>query len=129
MPVQHDGDDPQKTMLERNLRNAEAIIALCSKDSKSSGWLWWETSSVWTRNKFVMPLFVDVSANEFGAPLAALVQGKSLFDIRELEEAIQKLRSTLGRQSHAEGLTKAELAKLSEFRLHPRGNDVIVMCK
>jgi hypothetical protein len=53
------GAPPLKVMLEDQLLHAEALVALCSKQSKTSPWLWWESSSVWARGHLVVPLFID----------------------------------------------------------------------
>jgi hypothetical protein len=47
------GANPLKVMLEEQLLRAEALVALCSSRSKTSPWLWWESSAVWARGHLV----------------------------------------------------------------------------
>ncbi|MDP2643565.1 MAG: toll/interleukin-1 receptor domain-containing protein [Desulfobacterales bacterium] len=85
------GDNPLKEMMERALKNAEAIIPICSVRSKTSPWLWWESASVWVRDKKVYPLFVNISANDFGPPLTLITQGKLYFDADEFGETLNSV--------------------------------------
>jgi hypothetical protein len=108
------GRDPRKTMLEEQLLRAEALVALCSFDSKQAGWLWWEASSVWTRGKLVAPLFLDLGAGEFDGPLTLVCQGRDLFEPHELAEALTQVVTTVGGESPVV-LTDDELARLMEL--------------
>ncbi|MCB4792698.1 MAG: toll/interleukin-1 receptor domain-containing protein [Elusimicrobia bacterium] len=85
------GADPLKTMMFDNLKLADAIIPICSETSKGSLWLWWETSSVWGRNKSVFPLFTNISAGAFGPPLNLVKQGKLYFNETEFNETLSIL--------------------------------------
>ncbi len=68
------GADPLKTMLNEKLKNADAIIPICSYKSKETPWLWWESASVWAKTGKVHPLFANISANIFGGPLILVAQ-------------------------------------------------------
>lgn len=92
----HPGDNPLKVMMEEALKNARAIFPICSSKSKTSPWLWWESGSVWARDKKVYPLFTNISPNDFGAPLILVAQGKSYFDKSELLEILRKASVELG---------------------------------
>src|SRR3989339_576549 len=87
------GDKWQHTMLENKLKNADAIIPICSIASKLSGWVWWESAVVWANDKKIYPLTINISMNEFGAPLSLFAQAKSYFEIEELEETIKTIFS------------------------------------
>jgi TIR domain len=110
------GRDPRRTMLEENLLQATALVALCSFESKLSGWVWWETSSVWTRNRLVVPLFVDVGPTEFGGPLPLVLQGRQLFEIVELEEALRIVSQYVSPETGVVPLTDDELRTLHELK-------------
>jgi len=73
------GDNPLKVMMENKLKHAQAIIPICSIKSKSSSWVWWESAAVWAKDNKVYPLFTNISANDFGAPLTLVSQGKDYF--------------------------------------------------
>ena len=87
------GENPLKRMLEEELQQAEALVALCSKSSKRSPWLWWEAGSVWARRGLVVPIFVNCSPKEFDGPLTLVAQGRTLFDLEELTSALQTVCS------------------------------------
>lgn len=108
------GKDPRKTMLEEQLLHAEALVALCSFDSKESGWLWWEASSVWTRRKLVTPLFLNLGASEFDGPLTLVSQGRELFEPVEFVEALTEVVATVGGTLPIV-LTDGQLARLTEL--------------
>lgn len=73
------GDNPLKVMMENKLKHAQSIIPICSIKSKSSSWVWWESAAVWAKDKRIYPLFTNISANDFGAPLTLVSQGKDYF--------------------------------------------------
>lgn len=85
------GADPLKTMLDEKLKQADAIIPICSYKSKETPWLWWESASVWAINGKVHPLFTNISPNEFGGPLVLVVQGKEFFVKQEFFETVETL--------------------------------------
>ncbi len=85
------GTNPLKIMLEEKLKQADAIIPICSYKSKETPWLWWESASVWAIDGKVHPLFTNISPNEFGGPLVLVVQGKEFFIKEEFFETIEKL--------------------------------------
>jgi hypothetical protein len=85
------GEDPLKIMLNEKLKNADAIIPICSKNSKETPWLWWETASVWAKTGMVYPLFTNISANSFGGPLVLVAQGKDYFIKEEFLETLHTI--------------------------------------
>jgi hypothetical protein len=109
------GENPLKIMLEEQLLHAEALLALCSRQSKSSPWLWWESSAVWAKGGLVIPLFVDLSPNEFDGPITLVCQGLSFFDVTELNSALKSLIKKLCPGQKYEQLTKQEIAELQKF--------------
>ena len=109
------GIDPLKAMLQKRLPNSFALLALCSRRSMSSGWLWWEASSVWTRNGLVIPLFVDVSAGEFGGPMTLVVQGRTLFDRDDLNEALKAVTESSPSSAEFFPMTDEEWAATHRF--------------
>lgn len=106
------GSDPLRRMLEERLLRATALIALCSRNSQRSPWLWWETSSVWTRDGLVVPLFVDIEPGDFGGPLVLVRQGRRLFVPGELLEALRAVVERAAHTTDVRGLREDELAGL-----------------
>ncbi len=108
------GETPLEVMFKDNLLVATLVIPLCSKKSRSSPWLYWETASVWARGHRVIPLFVDVSPNEF-QPIGALHQGAQLFDPDDLNAAIRAFAKVLSPRGDAEPLKEKERCRLMEL--------------
>lgn len=110
------GANPLKIMLEEELPRAEALIALCSKKSKNSQWLWWESAAVWARGGLVVPLFVDLAPDEFGAPLTLACQGHNFFDVEELNSALRAIVSKVSPGLSFREITSEEIAELERLR-------------
>ena len=111
------GANPLKVMLEEQLLHAEALLALCSDHSKSSPWLWWESSAVWAKGGLVIPLFIDILAGQFDGPITLVCQGRSLFDVVELNSALDSLTTKLCPGHKYEQLTSQEVSELKGLRL------------
>ena len=90
------GDNPLKIMMEVKLKNAKAIIPVCSVESKKSSWVWWESAVVWAKDKKVYPLFTNISASDFGAPLTLVSQGKDYFVMSEFIEIVKAVCADAG---------------------------------
>jgi hypothetical protein len=109
------GADPLKTMLNENLRNADAIIPICSYKSKETPWLWWESASVWAKTGNVHPLFTNISANVFGGPLTLVVQGKEFFTKQEFFQTIGTLCKNIGISPKQLDFTEEEAVRYTEL--------------
>jgi len=109
------GADPLKTMLNEKLRNADAIIPICSYKSKETPWLWWESASVWAKTGKVHPLFTNISANVFGGPLILVVQGKEFFTKQEFFQTIDALSKNIEISLTQLDFTEEEAVKYAEL--------------
>ncbi len=109
------GADPLKTMLNEKLKNADAIIPICSYKSKETPWLWWESASVWATTGKVHPLFTNISANVFGGPLILVVQGKEFFTQQEFFQTVEMLCNNLRILPTQLDFTEEEAAKYAEL--------------
>lgn len=107
------GSNPQKVMLEEQLLNAEALVALCSKKSKESPWLWWESSAVWAKGGLVIPLFIDISPNDFNGPITLVCQGRSFFEVDDINSVISALFTKISPDKKVNGLNNAEIDELN----------------
>jgi len=85
------GDDPNRKMISDSLLRANVIVSICTPKSMTSPWLLWETATVWARGQLVIPLFAGIRPENFGGPIAVLVQGRQLFNRRELMDAIREI--------------------------------------
>jgi hypothetical protein len=96
---------------------------VCSRESRSSPWLWWESSSVWTNGRLVVPLFVDLEAGEFGGPLVLVRQGRHLFRDDDLCQALRAVLEYVALGTGEVALRESELAELrrleGEYRRRP----------
>lgn len=110
------GEEPLKRMLEEELKSAKAVVAICSRRSKTSPWLWWEASAVWARGEKVFPLFLGIDQNEFGAPLSSVAQGPA-FDEGGVDATLLELiRHVAGPNHPTTPLTTDERAKIAALR-------------
>jgi len=90
------GENPLKVMMEAKLKNAEAVIPICSVKSKESPWVWWESASVWSREKKLFPLCTNISLGDFGVPLSLLVQGREFFNEDEFNDFLKQFAAQFG---------------------------------
>jgi hypothetical protein len=110
------GAPPFTVMLEEQLLHAEALVALCSKQSKTSPWLWWESSAVWARGYLVVPLFIDITPNEFGGPITLVSQGRSFFDMADINSALRAVIGKVCPVHQYEELTASEIDELNTLK-------------
>jgi len=110
------GDNPLKTMMEDKLKNAQAIIPICSIKSKISPWLWWESAAVWAKDKKVYPLFTNISPSNFGAPLTLVSQGKDYFVKEEFTNTLITVCKEVGADAKTSVLTEEELSEYEKLR-------------
>jgi hypothetical protein len=103
-------------MLEDQLLRAEALVAMCSRRSKGSPWLWWESAAVWARAGLVVPLFVDVEPGSFGGPLTLVCQGRRFQDPADLFSAVRSIVEKVSPGRECPELTPAEVAELAALR-------------
>jgi hypothetical protein len=110
------GTNPLKVMLEDQLLRAEALVALCSQRSKTSPWLSWESSAVWARGGLVVPLFINISPNEFNGPITLVCQGRDFFEVADLNSALLALVSKVCPGRQCEELTADEIKELNMLK-------------
>lgn len=110
------GTNPLKVILEDQLLHAEALVALCSQRSKTSTWLSWESSAVWARGGLVVPLFINISPNEFNGPITLVCQGRDVFEVADLNSALFALVSKVCPGRQCEELTADEIKELNMLK-------------
>ncbi|MFH1521813.1 MAG: toll/interleukin-1 receptor domain-containing protein, partial [archaeon] len=109
------GDNPLKVMMEKKLKLAEAIVPICSMQSRKSPWVWWESASIWARNKNIYPLFTNISPNDFGAPLILVSQGKEYFDKEEFMATMQAICDYFGIKPFRNYLSEEEIDEIAKL--------------
>ena len=110
------GDNPLKVMLEEQLLQAEALVALCSERSKSSPWICWESATVWARGGLVVPLFIKISPNEFNGPITLICQGGDFFEVINLNSTLQAITNKVCPDHPCKDLTSEEIKKLEQLK-------------
>ncbi len=110
------GDDPLKIMLETNLKNAEAIIPICSRLAQESSWVWWESAAVWGRGFKIYPMYTNISPTEFGSPLNLVTQGITLFDSTDLLSSCKKICEQFGIPNNTYTMQPDELTELLKLK-------------
>jgi len=110
------GDNPLKVMMEGKLKHAKAIIPVCSIKSKISSWVWWESAAVWSQGHKIYPLFTNISANDFGAPLTLVCQGKEYFTKNEFTDTLVVVCRELAIDFKDGDFTEEEIAQYDKLR-------------
>lgn len=110
------GDNPLKVMMENKLKHAQSIIPICSIKSKSSSWVWWESAAVWAKDKKVYPLFTNISANDFGAPLTLVSQGKDYFVKDDFTNTLMAICKELKIELKDTSFTKEEFTEYEKLQ-------------
>ena len=107
------GEDPLKRMFDEGLLEANALVAVLTKDSASRPWVVWETATVWAKGRLVVPMFVDVSPGGVPGPLAVKVQGVRISERDEVDRAVNRIAREIGLPEN-QSLTDEEWRRLME---------------
>jgi hypothetical protein len=117
------GDDAFKTMLHDSLAKSAIVLAICTKRSLTSPWLWFESGAGFGSGT-IIPIWAGISPHEFKAPMT-IFQGKSVTDKTEMEELITRIAEVTKVSCTACSLTAEELDNLMQFveKLKTAGED------
>lgn len=107
------GDDAFRKMLHENLAKCVAVIAICTKRSVTSPWLWFESGAGFQKTGLI-PVWCGVKPQEFKAPMT-IFQGKSVQDKVEMNELLLKISKMTAIVMDGISVTDEELAKLVEI--------------
>ena len=83
------GDDAFKTMLHDNLANSTVVLAVCTKHSLTSPWLWFESGAGFGKSVLI-PLWAGISPQEFKAPMT-IFQGRKIDDKSEFNSLLSHI--------------------------------------
>lgn len=107
------GDDAFKTMLHDSLAKSAIVLAICTKRSLTSPWLWFESGAGFGSG-ILIPVWAGISPSEFKPPMT-IFQGKNVADKIEMLELITRI-SEVTNVSCADGnLTNEELGRLKQL--------------
>lgn len=104
------GDDAFKTMLHENLAKCAVVIAVCTKRSITSPWLWFESGAGFEKNGLI-PVWSGVKPQEFKAPMT-IFQGKNIQDKDEVIELFHKLAELTKHEGDDITITDEDFEKL-----------------
>ncbi len=107
------GDDAFKTMLHENLAKCVVVLAICTKRSVTSPWLWFESGAGFEKSGLI-PVWSGVKPGEFGAPMT-IFQGKNIQDKAEVNELLSKLAELTKCDSDKINITDEEFDSLLEI--------------
>jgi len=107
------GDDAFKIMLHDNLSKSSIILAVCTKRSITSPWLWFESGAGFG-SSLLIPIWAGIKPQEFKEPMK-IFQGKSIEDKTEMEDLIKRLVEVTKIDCADCSLTDDELAKLKQI--------------
>lgn len=107
------GDDAFKTMLHENLAKCAVVLAVCTKRSVTSPWLWFESGAGFEKSGLI-PVWSGVKPLEFKAPMT-IFQGKNIQDKDEVHELLSKIAEVTKIECGNVALTEDEFTKLVEI--------------
>jgi hypothetical protein len=107
------GDDAFKTMLHDSLAKSAIVLAICTKRSLTSPWLWFESGAGFGSCTLI-PVWAGINPSEFKAPMT-IFQGKSVADKTELEELIIRISEVTKVPCADCSLTNNELENLKQL--------------
>jgi hypothetical protein len=105
------GDDAFRTMLHENLSESVVVLAICTKRSATSPWLWFEAGAGF-RGKGLIPVWVEVEpTTDIKAPMT-IFQGKHLNDKEHITELMIEIANRTGVTCSDYSLTEEEFENL-----------------
>lgn len=110
------GRDWQEVMMKDKLKLARALIPICSVMAKETPWVWWDSAPVWAKEQKLYPLFTNISANDFGAPLNLVAQGKEFFNHSEFIETLKTVCKDLGVDISTRNFNEKDLNDYQKLR-------------
>lgn len=100
-------------MLHDNLRESLVVLAVCTKRSITSPWLWFESGAGFG-SSLLIPIWAGIKPQEFKEPMT-IFQGRSIEDKTEMENLIKRLVEVTKIDCADRSLTDDELAKLKQI--------------
>lgn len=107
------GDDAFKTMLHDSLAKSAIVLAICTKRSLTSPWLWFEAGAGFGSGTLI-PVWAGINPQEFKPPMT-IFQGKSVTDKTEMEELITRIAEVTKVPCTDCSLTAGELDSLKQL--------------
>jgi len=107
------GDDAFKTMLHDSLAKSAIVLAICTKCSLTSPWLWFESGAGFGTGTLI-PIWAGVKPEKFKAPMA-IFQGKSVEDKTEMKELITRIAEVTKVTASDYSLTAEEMSSLKQL--------------
>ena len=107
------GDDAFKTMLHDNLSNSSVVLAICTKRSITSPWLWFESGAGFGSSRLI-PLWAGTTPQEFKEPMK-IFQGRNVEDKDEMEDLLTQLCHMAKIEAVDCSLSVDELNKLKQL--------------
>lgn len=109
------GDDAFKKMLHDSLAKCVVVLALCTKRSVTSPWLWFESGAGFEKSGLI-PMWSGVKPLEFKAPMT-IFQGKNVQDKTEVNELLSKIAEVTKFDFENITITEEEFTNLIEISL------------
>jgi hypothetical protein len=104
------GEDAFKRMLHDSLAKSAVVLALCTRRSLTSPWLWFESGAGFG-NGTLIPVWVGIKPHEFKPPMT-IFQGKNVEDRDEVQAIISTIAEIVQIDGVDHKLTDEEFTKL-----------------
>lgn len=107
------GEDAFKRMLHDSLAKSAVVLALCTRRSSTSPWLWFESGAGFG-NGILIPIWAGIKPQAFKPPMT-IFQGKNVEDREEVQAIISTIAEIVQIAIADSNLTNEEFDKLVEI--------------
>lgn len=109
------GEDSFRKMLHDNLSKCSAVIAICTKQSINSSWLWFESGAGFG-NSNLIPIWAGVMPENFKVPMT-IFQGKNTADKIQMYELMNRIAEIIEFNDINCDLTEDEFRNLQKVTI------------
>src|SRR4030042_5015888 len=108
------GEDAFRKILYENLSKNSAVLAIYTKQSMYSPWLWFESGAGFGSGSVLIPILAGVTSEEVKYPMK-IFQGKQIIDKDEVKELISTLSKITGIKNIDDTFTGNEFENIKKI--------------
>src|SRR4030042_423678 len=108
------GEDALRKILYENLSKNSAVLAIYTKQSMYSPWLWFESGAGFGSGSVLIPILAGVTSEEVKYPMK-IFQGKQIIDKDEVKELISTLSKITGIKNIDDTFTGNEFENIKKI--------------
>ncbi|MGD0585090.1 MAG: toll/interleukin-1 receptor domain-containing protein [Oryzomonas sp.] len=109
------GEDAFKKMLHDSLAKCSIVLAICTKRSLTSPWLWFESGAGFgSSSSALIPIWAGITPEEFKAPMT-IFQGKNIVVKTEVQDVMTRISDKTKLKCDSFELTDSEFNNLLDI--------------